>query len=430
MAHIVLISLNYAPEETGIAPYSTGVAEHLALDHRVTVLAGMPHYPAWRAAPAPVHERRNGVEIKRVRHYVPRSQAALRRGLYEASSLGLAVPASRIPAPDALIGVVPSLSAGLLARTIALRHHVPYGLIVQDLMAPAAAESGIGGGRGVQAVVRAGERWAMQGASEIAIVAEGFRPYIESLRVDPARICRVRNWTRDVAPPAARDHVRLLLGWPRDAVVCLHAGNMGHKQRLENIIEAAQLAAEREPRLLFVLMGDGNRQDAIAAQVRARSLANVRLLPLQPDDLYASILRAADLLIVNQRGSVREMSLPSKLASYFASGRPVVAAVAPDGETARELAASGGGIVAAPDDPEALLAAIQRVDREPMLGEQLGRSGQAWARDVLGRDSALRGYDAFTSALLADRRRAVRGHKARAVAFDEAVDPRADRWAA
>jgi glycosyltransferase involved in cell wall biosynthesis len=420
MARILFISLNYAPEETGIAPYSTGIAEHLASQgHPVTVLAGMPHYPAWRAAPAPEREMRNGVEIRRVRHYVPHTQTALRRALYEASSLRLANPARRVARPDAVIGVVPSLGAGLLARTIALRHRVPYGLIVQDLMAPAVAESGVGGGRGVQAVARAGERWAVQRASAIAIVAECFRPYLESLGADPARISRVRNWSRDTAPVVVRNEMRLLLGWPRDAVVCLHAGNMGHKQHLENIIEAAQLAATRDPSLLFVLMGDGNRRDAMEAEARVRSLCNLSLLPLQPEELYASILAAADVLIVNQRGSVRDMSLPSKLASYFAAGRPVVAAVAPDGETAREVTASGGGIVAEPDDPGALLDAIQRVSRDPVLAGQLGRNGRAWARDVLGRESALRDYEAFVSALLRERRGTAAMRRARTGALVE-----------
>ena len=51
MTRVLITSLNYAPEETGIAIYSTRLAEHLAArGYRVTVLAGMPHYPAWRVS--------------------------------------------------------------------------------------------------------------------------------------------------------------------------------------------------------------------------------------------------------------------------------------------------------------------------------------------------------------------------------------------
>ena len=57
MTRLLIVSLNYAPELTGIAPYSTGVAEHLAaFGYDVSVIAGMPHYPEWR----PRHARPRG----------------------------------------------------------------------------------------------------------------------------------------------------------------------------------------------------------------------------------------------------------------------------------------------------------------------------------------------------------------------------------
>ena len=51
MTRILITTINYAPEETGIAPYSTGLAEHLASQgYQVTTLTGLPHYPAWRVS--------------------------------------------------------------------------------------------------------------------------------------------------------------------------------------------------------------------------------------------------------------------------------------------------------------------------------------------------------------------------------------------
>jgi colanic acid biosynthesis glycosyl transferase WcaI len=93
MPTVLLVSIDYWPEETGIGPYSTGLAEHLAaVGHDVTVLAGMPHYPQWRVAPNyrgkwRLREERNGVHILRRRHYIPGRQSALRRAAYEATWL-------------------------------------------------------------------------------------------------------------------------------------------------------------------------------------------------------------------------------------------------------------------------------------------------------------------------------------------------------
>jgi hypothetical protein len=400
-----MVSLNYAPEETGIAPYSTGVAEHLASrGYEVTLVAGMPHYPSWRSGAAPEREMRNGVDVRRVRHYVPRTQTAARRGLYEASSLRMALAAARTPAPDMVLGVIPSLSGGIVSRSAAARFGVPYALILQDVMSSSASQGGVRGARLVASPVRLAESWALGRATTVGIVTEGFRSYVESLGVAPSRIRRVRNWSRATRPSMSRHEARLLLGWPPDSVVCLHAGNMGAKQGLDNIIECARAAAD-DPRLLFVLMGDGNQRESLLALARRTALPNLRFMPVQKDGPFASALGASDVLLLNQRGSVRDMSLPSKLTSYFAAGRPVVAAVASASEAAREISDSSGGIVVAPDDPRALLAGIRRVASDAAFAAYLGERGTTWARDALSKEAALRGYEQLMASVLAAGKR-------------------------
>ncbi len=407
MTRVLIASLNYAPEETGIAPYSTKLAEHLASrGYRVTVLAGMPHYPAWRVSPeyagqTSLVEARNGVEIRRRSHYVPAKQSAWRRGLYEVTSLRMALDAMRLPRPDAVLGVVPSLSGGIVARAAAARFRVPYGLIFQDLVGKAAEQSGVSGGGRVSGVVRTAEGWAARGASAVGVISEGFRPYLESMGVDPARIRRLRNWTHTGEATIERAAMRAELGWRDDAVVCLHAGNMGYKQGLENVVEAARLAQRARSPLLFALMGDGNQRNAIARLVAKYALTNVRIVPLQPAETFASVLAAADMLLINQRGSVDDMSLPSKLTSYFASGRPVVAAAAAHSETARELAWSGGGLVVHPDDPAELLEALVRVSNDPGLRAHMAQSAWKWSAERLTEEAALRGYEQMLASVLA-----------------------------
>ena len=91
--HVLVVGINYAPEPTGIAPYTTGVAEHLARSAAsVEVFTGLPHYPSWQV-PAEygrrlrTNELVNGVHVRRLKHYVPRTQSALTRALYEATFL-------------------------------------------------------------------------------------------------------------------------------------------------------------------------------------------------------------------------------------------------------------------------------------------------------------------------------------------------------
>ncbi len=404
---LLLIGINYAPEETGIAPYTTGFAEHLASrGHAVTVVTGLPSYPQWR-----VHDgyqrvawRRElirGVDVRRRWHYVPRAQSALHRGVYEATFLLTGLSALALRRPDVVLGIVPSVGGGLLARLAARRFGAPYGLIFQDLIGRAAAQTGVPGASRVAGAIQAAERWAACGAAAVGIIAEGFRLYLGSLGVDPGRIERVRNWTHVDPPALERAAVRQQLGLPAEAVICLHAGNMGYKQGLATVIECAHLATASAPRLLFVLMGDGNQRTLLERLAATYRLTNVRFLPIQPRDFFPSVLAAADLLLLTQRASVDDMALPGKLTSYFASGRPVVAAVALASETAREVQAAEGGVLVTPDEPEALLAALRALAADPARQARLGANGAAYAREALSAEGTLAGLEMFADRVAA-----------------------------
>ncbi len=381
---VLIIGINYHPELTGIGPYTAGLAEHLATrGDEVIVLTGLPHYPAWRIAhgtpraflrPETVH----GVTVIRAAHYVPAAQTAIRRVLYEAT-FGLTglLATLRLPRPGAILGIVPALSGGVLARLTGERLGVPYGLLFQDLMGPSARQSGIAGGEAVARATAAAEAWAASGARAIGIVAETFTPYLDSLGVPAGRISHVPNWARLVAPEMTVTETRTRFGWADGEQIVLHAGNIGLKQGLGQVIEAARVALERRDPVRFALSGGGNQ--AGATRVAARGLSNVSFLGVQSDGTHASLLAAADVLLLSERATQIDMSLPSKLTSYFAAGRPIVAAIPPGGGSAREVQRSGAGLVVPAGEPERLLEALARLRAEPALVAELTAAGPAYA---------------------------------------------------
>jgi colanic acid biosynthesis glycosyl transferase WcaI len=411
MATILVVSINYWPEETGIGPYSTGLTEHLAATgHDVTVLTGMPHYPAWQVDPAyrrrwRATESRGGVRILRRGHFVPAHQSAVRRALYEGTFLVNATAGRLTPRPDAVIGVTPSLSGGVVARLAGTRSHAAYGLVVQDLMSQAAAQSGISGGRKVAGLTRRLEAWAMSRATVVAPVADAFRPGLASLGVPAERIQVLPNWSH--LPPATmdRDAVRRSLGWDPRAWIVLHAGNMGLKQGLGQVLEAARSARSEDGAIRFVLMGDGSQRSSLEAA--AADIPGVEFRPFVPQERLADVLAAADVLLLSERPTVLDMSLPSKLTSYFAAGRPVVAAVHPDGASARELARADGGVATPAGDPDALVYAIIDLRRRPEEAQRLAANGRRYAEEHLGQASTLRLADAIVDRLL-ERTRSIR----------------------
>jgi GT2 family glycosyltransferase/glycosyltransferase involved in cell wall biosynthesis len=398
---VLVLSSYYWPERAGNAPYVTGVAEHLvARGHRVTVTTGFPHYPEWESHGRGVlgtHERHNGVEIRRRRHYVPGSQTAFTRALYESSLLATAVTALPTRRPDVIIGVTPTLAGAVLARNASRLYRRPFGLVFQDLQGLGALESGIEGGRRIASLVERTELRLARSATAVGVITDGFRRYFEARGVGPEAIHDLRNWSQEAEPTESRTEARARLGWGDDEFICLHAGNMGHKQGLENVLRAASAITDPETRI--VLAGDGNeraRLGAIAAELR---LENVSFVPPQPGGLYEAMLRAADVLLVSQRSAVSEMSLASKLTSYFMASRPVIAAVAQRSETARELERAEAGLLAPADDPSALAAAITWIRGNMGAAEALGANGRAYAEANLRATTVLAEYEAFVYAV-------------------------------
>ncbi|GHE54402.1 glycosyltransferase WbuB [Streptomyces spiralis] len=402
---VLLVSTNYAPERTGIAPYSTLTAEHLAaLGADVDVLTGMPHYPEWR-----IHseyqgrwrtvENRRGVRVHRRRSFVPRRQTALFRAAYETSFLAhgsIRPPTGR---PDVVISQMPTLAGGVIGGRLARRHGVPHVVVVQDLMGAAAAQSGIGGGGRVASLVAGVEARVLRGAVLTGVVHESFVDRVTAMGVPGPRVRVVPNWAHVPSPTGDRRAVRARLDWSDEEFVLLHAGNMGLKQGLEVLVEMARIAARDTPRLRIVLMGDGSRRAHL--EHLAAGLPNLTFLPPVPDADFPDVLAAADVLAVTQRASVLDMSLPSKLTSYFASGRPVVASVAADGGTAQEVRRSAAGVVVPAEDPEALHGTVAGLMRDPGGSAALGARGPAYVRQRLSPEAGLGRITAMLSEALA-----------------------------
>ncbi|MFC5286590.1 glycosyltransferase [Actinokineospora guangxiensis] len=397
---VLLVGLNYAPEHTGIGPYTTGVARALAAaGHRVRVVAGFPYYPAWRLpegyrAGLIRREADGPVEVTRLRHHVPRSSTGLGRIAHEASFAAHAWLRGVPGRPDVVVGVSPSLLSLVAARALARRSGAAFGAVVQDVYSAAATEVAGMGARGA-AAVRALESAQLRAADGVVVAHGRFTGTIASLGVASERISVIENWVHIAAPAERRRAaVRARLGWRPDEVVALHAGNMGVKQDLTNLVAAGRLAGQRER---FVLMGDGAQRAAIRAA--AERVPAVSVLDPVPDTDFPDVLAAADVLLVNELPGVREMCVPSKFTSYFMAARPIVAATEADSAAAAELAASGAGTRVPPGEPRAVLAAVRALGADPALGDALGRCGRSYGDSRRQAESALAQYTAWVERL-------------------------------
>lgn len=395
---VAILGINYAPEPTGIAPYTTRLATGLAeRGHDVRVLTGYPHYPQWRRAEGSSgfrsDEEIDGVRVRRLSHRVPQRLSWIGRAAMEVT-FGLQLLTSRWGRPEVVICVTPPLLANAMS---AVRARFTWrgpalGVLVHDSYGRGIAETGAASGL-TACAVRGVESAVFRLADGIAVIHAGFiRDLTEHLGVDARTIREIRNWTHILPPdPLASRAFRDAHHWGADEVVVLHAGNMGYKQGLENVVAAAELAGRSDSRVRFVLLGDGNQRsilEATGSGIRALEF----LTPVNEDE-FPTVLGAADVLLVNERPGVAQMAVPSKLTSYFSSGKPILAATDAAGFTAGELAASGAGVCVPADQPDLLLSEALRLGTDRALGRQLGEAGRRYCDELLSEEAALDRYE-------------------------------------
>ncbi len=401
---VLVIGMHYAPESTGNAPYTTGMVHGLAeAGHRVRVVTGYPHYPQWRIADGYGGLRRkesdHGIPITRVRHPVPATPSAIRRVIMDTTFAAHAA-AVRGPRPDVVVAISPVLLTVLSGLTWRWRGHTALGVVTQDLYSRALLETGIASARTAGLASRL-EGALLRSADGVAVVHENFARNLDGLGVDPARVSVIRNWTHVVSSTADRAATRRRLGWADDQVVALHAGNMGMKQGLENVVHAARIADATRSDVRFVMLGDGGQRRHLESL--AAGIERLTFLDPLPDGEFEDALAAADVLVLNEGTSVAEMSVPSKLTSYFAAGRPVVAATAARSAASAEIERSAGGVRVDTGDPAGLLVAVERFGNDPARASDIGVRGRAYAAEHLTAGAAARAYCNWVENLAASR---------------------------
>ena len=378
---LLILSIQYAPEFTSNAIVISGLAQQLAArGHRVTVLAGTPHYqlprvpPGYRWRPFR-HEILRGVKVIRCWAF-PKSEGKVAKLINYASftltSLAAGLFTER---PEAIMVVSPPFWLGFNALLLRALRRCAVIYNAQDLFPEAYLASG---------EVRAGwlER-AMNGlmnriyraADRITVITESFAEAIAARGVERGKIAAIPNFvdTGAVAPLPRGNSFRRLHALD-DKFVVMYAGNIGYTHGAEILVEAAaKLAAI--PGLLFLVVGGGSKQADIEGLARERRLANIQFLPTQPGEVLPAMLAAADVFVLTSKPGVGKTSFPGRIYNSLLAARPVVASVDEDSDLARFLRRADAGIVTPPGNVEEFCQALTALYHNAPLCERLGRCG-------------------------------------------------------
>lgn len=362
---ILVVSQYFWPENFRINDL---VAELACRGHAVTVLTGLPNYPGGEVFPEyQVDPTRfsvyAGARVVRV-PMVPRGQGGLRLAINFASFAlaGAVVGAWRLrgEAFDVIFVYEPSpVTVGLPAVLLRRLKRAPVAFWVLDQWPETLVAVGAARSQAVLASVARLVEFIYRRCDLLLAQSRSFIPQIRRYAGARPRVEYFPSWS-DLAPdidglPEAPE-VQLSPG----VFTVMFAGNIGDAQDFPSILAAAELLRDRRD-IRWIIVGDGRRADWVAGEVSRRGLGErVHLLGRFPLERMPAFFRCADALLVSLKPEpIFAMTIPGKLQSYLAAGRPVLGML--DGEGADLIDRTGAGLVCPAGDAAGLARIVARM---------------------------------------------------------------------
>lgn len=375
----------YPPEPIDVPESIARALHHQGLE--VEVLTGIPNYPDGKVRPGfktgrPARQILNGLRVLRAPLYPSHDSSVVRRMLNYVSwavSCSLFGQGVLRRADVALVYSSPATAAlpSMVARRL---WKTPYVLLVQDVWPDSIFASGFMNRRGAEKIRRLVDMFVRRtyaGAEHIVVISPGMADLLEDRGVPRGKISLVYNWlpeseTRALAQKPDRT-VRELVGIPDECRVFIYAGNHGHAQALDALVQAFDTPETISGHL--VLMGDGVQKPHL--QTLARGMSRVHFLPSVGRAAAAALTRTADVHVVSLADEpLFSVTMPSKVQSGLAAGMPML--VVASGDPARTVVDSGAGVAAKPGDVTSIALAARTLLDLPE--DALAAMGQLGAR--------------------------------------------------
>jgi glycosyltransferase involved in cell wall biosynthesis len=342
--------------------------------HLHSVTFQTPKGPLERRAGDPATFAIEGVDIGepfRKRSYVRRLIQERRYGR---------LLADRVAAfgPDAVVSANTPLDAQDAVQAEARRAGATFVFWVQDLYSVAISQylrdripvlGGLLGARFHRLEAR-----LLRRSDRIVAITSDFLSMFDRWGIDQGRAAVIENWAPvDEITPLPKNNAWAVEHGLAEETVFLYAGTLGLKHDPAILLSLAK----RLPDAKVVVVSEGPGADWLLDQ--GASTGNVRVLPFQPFERLPEIIASADVVLAILEPTAGTFSVPSKIFTFLAAGRPILAAIPRENLAALTIDRAGAGVVVRPGDVEGFVAAARALLASPDTRATAGRAGRAYA---------------------------------------------------
>jgi glycosyltransferase involved in cell wall biosynthesis len=371
--------------------------------HHVTVITGFPNHPSgvvfggYRKRWC-LKEKLHGFDVRRMYLYTAPRAGKFRRILnFLSFTLTSAWALLTLRRYDILFAVFQPLSVGVTLPAIAKLRGAKLILNVQDLHPDVPVELGLVRNPLLIGILRRVEAYGYRHAHGLAVICDQFRNHCVARGALPDRVAVIPNWIAldEVMPRERNNRFRAILGLAEEHIVVLYAGTIGMVAGAEVVLHAARYLGERLPNLRFVFVGEGPVVGKLQGFAIDHRLNNVVFAPFQPRDVLSDVQAIADLSLVTLLRGKGAYSVPSKVLGYMAAGRPVIASVDSESETANLVLKADCGCVVEPENASALAEMIALLAADQKRRVQLGTNGRSYLEANYGKKQVTAQYVKF-----------------------------------
>lgn len=402
MKRVAILTQFFPPEPCAAANRMAALAASLRdAGHEVTVVTGFANFPAYELAPGDAgvmhrSERCDGFDVERLYTMVPKrtrgGRALVWLSLAVAAICYLLFTKRRF---DVIVVTSPPITLALPAILGKLRHGAALVTDIRDVHPDLGVKIGVWTERSLAARTVQAVADALYHASNLVVGVTRTAMQRIALRGIPSE--------RLYLAPNGFDAIRAVPSErpPGGRFEVAFAGNYGIATGLDVVVEAALLLAE-DSSIHFTIVGGGVDLPRIQRRLAESGAPNVTLAGVLPRERALGVIAAADAAVVPLRREIVD-SLPTKLFDAFFVGTPVV--LSASGEAAELVEASGGGLCARAEDPQALVDALRRLQSDPEAARSMGAKGKQFVERHFDRARIMRGFVARIEALGASRTR-------------------------
>ena len=360
---ILVISQYFFPENFRINDLCLGLKEH---GHTVTVLTAKPNYPKGKFYDGfnffnKSKDFYNGIEVFRS-PIIPRGTATGVRLFINYISFvffGIFRVLFLIKKFDKILVYAPSqITVGYIGIFASIKYRAEPYLWVHDLWPESVKDAGGIKNKLILYLTDLMTRSIYFFYSTILVQSPYFKDYLIKQKVKESKIIYypyyAENFYKVVKP---RNDIKSLFG---KELNILFAGNIGVAQSFDTIIEAAVIVKKNLPNIKFIIIGDGRERNRIESKITSLSLEdNFIFLGSHPPDKMSEFFACADALLVSLKNTkIFSMTIPGKLQSYLACGKPIIASL--NGIGAKIINESNSGFVSKSEDSLGLAESIMK----------------------------------------------------------------------